>query len=343
VSRREIFRLLATNLIVLLLSIVVDVLGNAADVDKKLFTPVLVAILCAGIVVLIVIYLAAATDALTTANAGLRKAEAAVASLPHLVRMTRRRDRFRIHPNGDAEVSWDFEVEIDAEEVTALPLPVVAERVESAAVEPAIRIRRMMVDGKDEDLQDAYLPLEVRRFMLPRFSHRQTTMDQGVLNVPLPTALGPRKVRIQVEMTLERAFTNWKSEEFAIVDTPVMTDSLRVVVEGAEGFRIVPVRRQGRHTVTATLGVVEVVDGRESDVQNRRWRRDDNRIEWGTNFPKLGYRYAIVFRMEEAENRRKATKPRGRRKSQLRAASTPATPPSDASSAGETGEGLGPA
>lgn len=225
--------------------------------------------------------------------------------LPQLLRMRERRDRFVLSPHGNATIHWRFDLDASLvrEPIRELVFPVFAE-VFGETEEPSsvVELRDLRVNGSRENCADIYRPLELRE-MLPKSPQKlRSMMEFGVLRVPV-LPLGEQKhCVIEIELYLKGAFPNLRTREFAIIDIPCITRDLEVVIEGSDGLRVRP-SPLDEDKVVATLGLAEIRSLEETSRQATRWIMQGDRLVWRAEYPKLGFRYKVFFRLEDAEVR----------------------------------------
>lgn len=227
----------------------------------------------------------------------LKKREGIEESVPAVITMEKRIDKFCIKKDTSGIVDLHFEIKTVLEEpVREIPFPVYAEIKEDTYINSPVKLLSLMVDGKKKSINDRYHPQEVR-YPLGKKKDTTPVMEYGLLMVPAGLQKGISECTIDIRLELKGSFPNMHKQEFAIIEVPYITKYLEVVVEGEDGLSIRGIPSPGQ-TVIAMPSNIDFKDQHESYQQDRNWRILDDKIIWACKYPKIGYSYVIWFEAE---------------------------------------------
>lgn len=291
-------RTLVPNLIVFLITMLgclVSVLNFADKADLVRFT---MGLFWWGMGFLLVSIAVLAATELRLAHDQWRERRI-LEAVPRLVRFSDRIDSVTF--NKDESVSYDLSLKIESnldQAVSFLQFPITVDTPPSGDLaEPGIEIKRLTVDGIEKSTEGVYVKKQIRQYVDPADSKRP--MEYGVAEVPVSLGRGETSCHVQISMLLPRgAFSNCRKSEYVIVDIPYITDRLRIEIRGENGLRIGAVPgRHGEEHVEATSEIMGTHDTDETMREKGNVTLLNDSMVWQTEFPKLGYRYLVWFRV----------------------------------------------
>ncbi|GAB2858414.1 hypothetical protein [Lentzea nigeriaca] len=208
------------------------------------------------------------------------------------LRVRRRTDRLEVSSDGSGDYVVELEVEADRDVAVAwLAFPIFSSARVDAPPWQSVRVRRLMIDGREFDVQQSYLRRS--RAFVEGALFKGLVMEEGVIRIPVSLEKGKSKRQIKLEIDLNRSMPALFTEESHSIDISYITDEIDVYVTGDEGLEIFPSPR-ATHLVEASQNRGEHGDAQESIQQSSTCRHRDG-IHWRSKSTKLGYRYEIRF------------------------------------------------
>jgi hypothetical protein len=302
-KRTDLREILLTNIIVLTFSIIGGLIAIQGAIPPAHLVYFLYVSFGLCMFSLILVYLNIMTRQFIRIKREAELTQMVLNALPTFYRMTRRQDRFVVGDTGSVTLHWDFDLEMDLEEpLRDILFPVFAEcHKPGEGHGSAVVIDTLTVNGRSENVGHCYSPKQIRAPFHGVTGGNEPSMEFGILKVPVDFVRGKGRCSIAVQMTIHNAFPNVLSKEFVIVDIPSITERLEVIIEGSAGYLVRPSDLVD-DTILATVSTVEFRDLAETHKQNRNWQVKNDSIVWNCEFPKIGYRYLVFFRIEQPPN-----------------------------------------
>jgi len=226
-------------------------------------------------------------------------------AIPRYIRVTERRDKLVVDELGNATLEWLFVVTgLDKSNTRSLELQIYSEHKQVDSKLPGdnfksnIEIVEMKVAGqKIETASEAYTPLEIR-YPIAGEHH---PMEFGILRVPTDLsnieALAPTEIRMT--MRLKDTFFRAQKMDFFVVEIPQLTNKISVTLESKNQDYIVIVPPDAwDEKIKAQMGHSGTLDTAETLSQSDKvFQSSDGKLIWESEYPKLGYRYLLSFRL----------------------------------------------
>lgn len=105
--------------------------------------------------------------------------------------------------------------------------------------------------------------------------------------------MGKKEFDLEIHIKIKGLFKNFQSKEFIFVDIPYVTEKLEVEVKVPQGKNINIINP----FFEASEECSQNNDSAEISRQMSKCDINSERIQWKTQFPKLGYHYKIQFRV----------------------------------------------
>lgn len=208
------------------------------------------------------------------------------------LRVRRRIDRLTIGSDGSSRYVVEHEVEAEHDVAVAwLAFPIFSSAPVDAPPWQSVRVRRLMIDGRDYDVERSYLRRS--RAFVEGALFQDLVMEEGVIRVPVSLEKGQTKRHIRMEIDFHKSMPALFTEESHSIDISYITDEIDVYVTGEQGLDVFPSPR-ATHLVEASQNRGEHGDAPESILQSSTCRHRDG-IHWRSKNVKLGYRYEIRF------------------------------------------------
>lgn len=208
------------------------------------------------------------------------------------LRVRKRVDRLEVSADGSGKYVVEHEVEAEQDVAVAwLAFPIFSAASADAPPWQSVRVRRLMIDDRDHDVQQSYLRRS--RAFVEGPLYQGLVMEEGVIRVPVSLEKGQAKRHIKLELDLNASMPALFTEESHAIDISYITDEIDVYVTGGEGLEIFPSPRAS-HLVEASQNKGEHPDAQESILQSGTCRHRAG-IHWRSKTAKLGYRYEIKF------------------------------------------------
>jgi hypothetical protein len=152
------------------------------------------------------------------------------------------------------------------------------------------------VDG-NPIAQGAYVPQE-SRVPYSNGSNASLLREYGIVQVPVRLSINNRTVRIHTKIKYKSIFKDRYTSDYVIVDIPHVTRKLSVTIRAANNSkRIVPAPGDA---LTATCQMMDLKDRVEEIKQSAFIEADHAKeIVWSTENAKIGYRYALRFKVAD--------------------------------------------
>lgn len=198
----------------------------------------------------------------------------------------------QISPDGSCTYFVEFDVEVERDVAVAwLAFPVFSSAPVDAQPWQGVQVRRLMIDGRDNDVQHSYL--RKRRSFVEGPLYKDVVFEEGVIRMPVSLEKGQAKRQVKLEIDLYNSMPALFSEESHAIDISYLTDELDVHLTGTAGLEIFP-SPNAPYLVEASQNLGEDADPQESILQSSTCRHRDG-IHWRSGNTKLGYRYEIKF------------------------------------------------
>lgn len=215
-----------------------------------------------------------------------------LSALPRTIIFKKRKDIFTIYDNGDAKLEWNFQIEKKTDNnIEFINFPVICERrdnnisMEFASVE----IKEVIVNGKK--LNNATYELK----SLNSSKENTRTVEIGSIHVPLYLSKEDKDtIDITISLNFKDIFFEYERGEFVVVDVTYITKEIELLV--------VPESPNKRIEVVDNFFNAHEVNGNNADLveqteQAQKCSTDGNKLRWHTEYPKLGYRYEVSFKI----------------------------------------------
>ena len=286
--KSNILKNLAVNLLIVIISLLATSLSFVTldiKIVKKLC--ILLIILLSAIVILIYFY--SAISELKEQYKVKKEQETLQQVLPHLLCFSKRKDYFTILPNGDGELLWSFHIIKEAEEpLQFLYFPVSFERQKDDFdfKNVYVEVIRSTLDGKKC----------LANYNVKSVSHEiELPIESGYIEVPVLLDMGKKEFDLEISIKIKGLFKNFAIKEFVFVDIPYVTEELEVKVNASSGYNINIINP----FFEASEECSQNSDSAEMSRQMSKCDIISNRIQWKTQYPKLGYHYKIQFRVTD--------------------------------------------
>lgn len=293
--RQHAVRLVASHTLTFLLAVLASLLGLVTT-TPAVYSGLLVVMFAACTLTLGGMVLTIGVSEFYLALRAQRVATDAGRSLSTLVRFVSRVDSVVIEDNERVKFSWLMRIECDPEDsIQELYFPINIDLDEEGRdLGRRVQVDSIVVNGEPKPADKAYVPKQTRLFCDPGES--KYPMEYGIIRVPVGLGPSRRRVDVAVEMTLTACFPELETREFVLVDIPYVTRRLTVNVRAKAGM-VQSVKGPLGHEVEAWSQIMEVFDGADSSRRAPEVESFGDRIAWRSEFPKLGYRYKIWFRV----------------------------------------------
>lgn len=224
-----------------------------------------------------------------------------IESVSSFVIMKKRKDVFRIKDNNSASLFWHFDIETNFEEpVRELTFPIYAEKSEDDKGN-SVELVSLRIDGNFESTHRCYRAQSLRQQYNGSNIVNGPIMEFGLLHVPVNLKKGISSCSVEIQLDINDAFPNLYDKEYVIVDIPYITRELEVEIHGEGDLLIKKPDSHDDHIIIAVPANTEQKDFLESNKQNNNWAIIGNKFIWETSYPKIGHRYSIYFRAEQAK------------------------------------------
>ncbi len=289
--------ILLSNITVFVTTLLGVIVSNRIGTSPTLSTYICYVLIGTCLACLLLIYGQQLSQTICNNLLELRQWEGIKKSVPSVLVMERRRDRFLIQKDFSGILDLHFEIKTNLEEpVRDIPFPIYAEKRRSKQSTSPVRLLSLSVDGREESTNDRYYPKEIRHPFAKK-KGGTNVMEYGLLMVPVRLQKGAGQCTIDISLKLEGSFPNISKKEFVIIEVPYITKKLEVVLEAEDELAIKRISGSDQ-TIIATPSNTDFKDQRESFEQNVNWRNIGGRIEWVCKYPKIGYSYIIYFKTE---------------------------------------------
>lgn len=286
--KNNILKSLAVNLLIVIISLLATSLSCVTldvEIVKKLCLWLI--ILLSAVVILIYFY--CAISELNDQYKVKKEQETLQQVLPHLLFFSRRKDYFTVLPNGDGELLWSFHIIKEAEEpLQFLYFPVSFERNKDDfnLKNMYVEIIRSTLDGKRC----------LANYNVKSVSHEiDLPMESGYIEVPVLLDMGKKEFDLEIYIKIKGLFKNFAIKEFVFVDIPYVTEKLEVKINVSSGYNINIINP----FFEACEECSQNSDSAEISRQMSKCNIITDRIQWRTQYPKLGYHYKIQFRVTD--------------------------------------------
>jgi hypothetical protein len=226
------------------------------------------------------------------------------AILPNFLLMTHREDHYVIGSQGSGLLRWKFHLEHpNAVGRRTLTLPIYAERRKELDATPSksvFTVKSLKVNSIPQPTVGAY---EMKGL---RSNGGKPQEEIGVVSVKLDLT-GTTHSEVEVELSFACSYPDLARDESVFVDVPYITEHLMVSVAAEEG-RLAVVPLTSVPTIHAFAGEHGVEDTEETYRQDRSLHQVGAALRWNTEYPKLGHRYRVWFRLISKEESQPAIK-----------------------------------
>jgi len=267
--------------------------GNSRYAIPALYLAIIVALLILGFV-----HVNAHIAELRRLRREITGADTLDRLVPTYVRFKRREDLLVVEPNGNATLTWNFELVCDSHQhITELTFSIYAEVPAEKPPEPAIMVERIEVNGQARETVGVYQLVEKRKPM-DRPPNEQKIIQFGLLRIPVDLERGHERCNVRVVTKHYCAYPRVFDVAPLFVDIPYLTEQLRVTVV-AKGYAVR--RPPGKSPpVEAMSSLMHTEDSEEANRQSMLCTQQGSQLVWSTDSPKLGYHYKVFFRLEQA-------------------------------------------
>jgi hypothetical protein len=221
--------------------------------------------------------------------------------VPTYVVFKRRVDTLAVEPDGDAVLTWEFELTANSHRhITELTFSIYAELPPDRPPAPAVVVQAIEVNGQPRGTDGAYQLAEKRIPMDRRLEH-QKEIEFGLIRVPVDLERGHEACSVKVVMRHAKVYPRPFDVVPMFIEIPYLTEDLRVIVQ-TEGYAV---RRPlgGGPTIAAMSSLMHTEDMEEASIQSGRCMQRGTQLVWETDCPKLGYHYKLFFHLEKPQPR----------------------------------------
>ena len=232
-------------------------------------------------------------------------------ALPETFIFRDRKDSFVVTEEGDVYLTWRFEIErITNNSLSFISLPIICERKDKNEQDTPVHIESFLVNGKKQS-NHQYEVLSVERF--DRFGKElERPLERGMIKIPLFTASHKGGIeKVELKVFFKGMFINYTEKEFAVIDVPYITKNISVSIEHANNnkwdINVIDNFLDVREMNSNTYDVGELAKQLNNcliihDI-NRLKGEDIDCLLWESDFPKLGYRYKLIFNFHERNSK----------------------------------------
>ena len=289
-------------LVASLLSILVTLLGvlltaTLKPANSRYAIPVLYLLVCTTLIIIGFVYLYAYMADLRN----LRREIAHYATLERLVPtyvvFKRRVDTLVVEPNGDAMLTWEFDLASNSRQhITQLTFSIYVELPPDRPPEPSVVVQAIEVNGQSRGTEGVYQLIE-KRTPMDRPWEKHKAIEFGLLRVPVDLERGHEECNVKVIMRHYKVYSQPFQVVPMFVEIPYLTEQLRVTIR-TKGFAVRRPPGAGQ-TITAMSSLMHTEDLEEATAQGALCMQHGTQLVWETDCPKLGYHYKIFFHLEK--------------------------------------------
>jgi hypothetical protein len=285
---------IAATLLSVLISISTGISNSRYAVPALYVFLVSTLALCAGI------YLSAYLQDLKVARRDFANAQLLERVVPTFIMFRRRVDTFSVERDGDAMLTWDFELSSSlGASLTELNFPIVAEYEDVIIREesPLVVAEYVETNGERQDASDAYRVMERHALLSDKGVPTRRLTEHALLRVPIALEDDSSVCRVRVTLRFCQLFRMPQDRKWLIIDVPYSTERLTVTIN-SPGQTVRRDLRQGGVTLAAAASLLNTTDVVETSKQNQLCRQIGSSIVWETESAKIGYRYRLFFQLE---------------------------------------------